>query len=194
MKLTLTKNFYTYLRTFLLQTQTEITANTTSAATLGNHLLAVGTLVDKTGESVDRFGFGSASDRYYSFFPLNCWSSGAKNNLYTSFAIGNSNTLATEDDYCLSGDYELGTDYSASWKATSNPTITTEGKARLSFNMSFTAINDITIGELGLFKSFGSTGASTESYKYYLFGRATLDTPIELKAGESATFQIDIEI
>lgn len=206
MNLTLTNNFYTWMRTILLQTGSTIGPDT--AATIGHYntgLKVLGKMIDDTGteQTVISCGYKSSSYDYapyqWSNMTLNAWKSGITGTDqlqdYTYFAIGNSNTAATADDYNLSGDYILNTDYSASWKALSNPSIV-NNKGVLTFSFSVTAINPIEIGEIGMFKSL--CYAITKNYRTAvynaLFGRATLDTPITLSSGESATFQITVEI
>ena len=206
MKLTLTNNFYTWMRTILLQTGTNIETNTTS--TIGHyssHLKVIGKMIDDTGteQTVISCGYKSSSYDYaphqWSNMTLNAWKSGITGtdplNDYTYFAIGNSNKIATADDCNLSGGYVLNADYSASWKALSNPSIV-NNKGVLTFMFSVTAINPIEIGEIGMFKSlcYANTKNTRTAIYNALFGRATLDTPITLASGESATFQITIEI
>lgn len=206
MNLTLTNNFYAWMRTILLQTGTTIGTDTT--VTIGHYsagLKVLGKMIDDTGteQNIISCGYKSSSYDYapyqWSNMTLNAWKSGITGTDplqdYTYFAIGNSNTAATADDYNLSGNYVLNTDYSASWKALSNPSIV-NNKGVLTFNFSVTAINPIEIGEIGMFKSlcYANTKNSRTAVYNALFGRATLDAPITLASGESATFQITVEI
>lgn len=206
MKLTLTNNFYTWMRTILLQTGTNITPSSTGAVGhYNNKLTVVGKMIDDTGTKQTKIANGvrySSYDHYpceSSNCTLNAWQSGVTSTDtrqdYTYFGIGNNNTPATTDDYSLSGNYVLDTDYSAIWRATSNAK-EVNGKGQLSFSFSVTAINPIEIGEVGMFKSLCYVASKdNRDYVYNaLFGRAALDTPITLASGESATFQITVEI
>ena len=190
MNLVLTKNFYTWMRNVLLQTATSITTATISAK--GHDAYAenvVGKFINTDGVEQTTITLGGTSNLPCSS-SLNAWSSGtAKSSYYTYFEIGSNNAEPTADDYCLSS-YTMGTDYTASWRALSNPTMVND-KAQLVFNVSITAKNDISVGEIGLFKQIKASSSSTACF---LFGRVALDTPVELSAGESATFQVTIEI
>ena len=66
----------------------------------------------------------------------------------------------SNEDYNLEESYELDVDYSSIWRVINNPTMI-KGKARLTYSLSFTAINEITISEIGLFKTMAS---KTDSY------------------------------
>lgn len=210
MNLTLTNNFYTWMRTVLMQTGTVIKNNTTAIYGFsGNEISTVGTLKNENGEIMPTIGAAASSTSAYPYAhetcSLNTWESGKPyfgSYEYRSgciyFGIGNNTIAATEDDYALSGNYVLDTDYSATWRVVSNPK-EVNGKGLLTYNMTFTAINNITIGEIGMFKRLSSqaTSNNTTALEYCfnsLFGRIALNDPIELSTGESATFQISIEI
>lgn len=187
MNLVLTKNFYSWMRTVLLGTSATITSSTTNANGLyANNTSLIEPIIDSTGAEIDAITFSSTYCGHNA--TLNFWSTGAV--LGTNFQIGNNNTSATENDYGLSGGYVVDTDYSVIHRAISNPQIV-NGKGVLTFSVTFNAINPVTIGEIGVFKELEIT---SNSKKQVLFGRVAIDTPIELGAGESATFQISIEI
>ena len=187
MNLVLTKNFYSWMRTVLLGTSTSISATTSSTNGLNaNGTSLIEPMIDVTG--TERTAITFASSYCGQNVTLNYWTTGQ--NWGTNFQIGNNNTPATENDYKLSGDYVLNTDYSVVHRAISNAQIV-NNKGVLTFNLTFTAINDITVGEIGMFKRIQVTPSAVEQF---LFGRIALDTPIELGAGESATFQVSIEI
>lgn len=123
---------------------------------------------------------------------LNCWSSSGSPSIdQVYFCIGDNNTEATADTYMLSSNYVKDTDYSMEYRTIGKP-VMVNGKAQLTFTVTFTAINNITIGEVGLARDFKSTSTGTRFT--CLFGRATLDTPIILTSGERATFQVTVEI
>ena len=188
MNLVLTKNFYSWMRTMLLGTSTSISASTTSTTGWSATGMLVDNMVNVLGQN--QSSFPGSSTYLGKNGTLNFWHSG--NWFGTYFCVGNDNTPATEDDYRLSGDYVFNTDYTLNHKAISNPTMV-NGKAVLTFNMTFTALTDITIGEIGMFKQIQASTTISDDY-LFLFGRVALDTPIELGAGESATFQISVEI
>lgn len=203
MNLVLTNNFYTWLRTIVLQTSTVIDGTTSYTVGPSNTSLdTVGRIVDETGVTQTKVANGSSSSTVYypnddSLFTLNCWKTGATSNQnsdYIYFAIGDSTEPPTADDYTLGGTYVLNEDYTASWRAISNARMVGE-KGRLSFVFSVTALRPITIGDVGLFKSLSTTPTRTSRTEVYnaLFGRAALDNPVELSTGETVSFQIDIE-
>ena len=188
MNLVLTKNFYTWMRTILLGTSTSISATSTATAGWASGGTVVENMVNILGEN--QSSFPGSSTYLGKNGTLNFWQSGTWFGTY--FCIGNDNTPATEDDYKLCGDYVFNTDYTLNHKAIGNPTMV-NGKAVLTFNMTFTALTDITIGEIGMFKQIQAASTISDDY-LFLFGRVALDTPIQLTAGESATFQVSIEI
>jgi hypothetical protein len=190
MNLTLTNNFYTWMRTILLQTYVNISSGTTTAYGHSSTTeTPVGVIKDIEGVEHTYISVGGTSYIPYTA-TLNAWSSGSTTvDGYTYFGIGGNNTEPTADDYCLSS-YTLGTDYSASWRALNNP-IMVNDKGQLAFSISITAINDMVVGEVGMFKFIRGDGNRPTSF---LLGRAALGTPISLSAGESATFQITIEL
>ena len=168
---------------------TDIGASTSSTGGHGGTEKTVETMKDIEGEEFDSLGFDSTGARLHT--TLNFWSS--SQNVGTYFGIGNNNTPATENDYALSGSYVNFTDYTMSNKAIANP-VMVNGKAQLVFSVTFTAKNDITVGEIGLIKNLPQSTTSSAKNPNYLLGRVALATPIELSAGESATFQVTIEI
>lgn len=188
MNLTLTNNFYTWMRSVLLQTNTSIGTTTTGVSGHGSgNEKPVGVIKNTDGVEQTGISIGNNAGRTTS---LNSWSSGStttEGNTY--FEIGSNNVEPTADDYCLSS-YTLGTDYSATWRAIGNATMVND-KAQLAFSISVTAINDIAVGEVGMFKYIRGTGNVPA---YFLLGRATFDEPISLASGESVTFQVTIEI
>lgn len=187
MNLVLTKNFYSWMRTVLLGTSTSISGSTTSTSGLNANMTSlIEPMVDIDGTQRTYATFAGSYIPYN--VTLNYWSTGQI--WGTHFLIGNDNTPATEDDYNLSGGYVWGADYSVIHRAISKPQMV-NGKGVLTFNMTFTAINDVIIGEIGMFKRMA---ISSNTDVQFLFGRIALDTPIELKAGESATFQISVAI
>lgn len=200
MNLVLTNNFYTWMRTMLLQASTEIKEETTHASA-GGVRPAVGKLVNTNGAEETKIVCATTYDYPRTDYSssLNAWSSGmvgTYSNTHTYFNIGNDNTPAGTEDYRLGSAYVLNTDYTAVWRATGNAK-EVNGKGLLTFNLSVTAINPISIGEIGMFKTlmrnYSNSGGTANQYEA-LFGRATLDTPIELVSGESATFQVTVEI
>lgn len=187
MNLVLTKNFYSWMRTVLLGCSTSISATTSSTNGLNaNGTSLIEPMMDVTG--TERTSLTFVSSYCGQNATLNYWYTGQ--DWGTNFQIGNNSTPATEDDYSLSGGYVLGTDYSVIHRAVSNAQ-TVNGKGVLTFNVTFTATNDIVIGEIGMFKRMQINSNAAEQF---LLGRIALDTPIELGAGESATFQVSIEI
>ena len=207
MNLVLTNNFYTWMRTILLQSNTNITETTTSASGNIGTLTTIGDIIDIEGNVQNKIAT-STSTSYYPTpsrpLSLNAWNSGkifdtnnylGIGNVY--FGIGKGSKIVSNEDYNLEESYELDVDYSSIWRVINNPTMI-KGKARLTYSLSFTAINEITISEIGLFKTMASKTDSYTNvmqYVYYsLLGRAVLDTPITLQPGESTSFQINIEI
>lgn len=187
MNLVLTKNFYSWMRTVLLGTSATIASSTTNANGLfANNTSLIEPMIDSTGAEINAITFSSTYCGHNA--TLNFWATGAVSG--TNFQIGNNNTSATENDYDLSGGYVVNTDYSVIHRAISNPQMV-NGKGVLAFSVTFNAINPVTIGEIGVFKELEITSSLK---KQVLFGRVALETPISLSAGESATFQISIEI
>lgn len=187
MNLVLTKNFYSWMRTVLLGSSTSISSSTTSSAGISGTVDTVGDMTTIDGKPITKltqFGFSSYIKNSVT---LNCWSSDNSTS-YTYFAVGSNNNEATENDHAFSA--YTSTDCSVSLDVNSNPKIVNE-KAQITFIVSVEAKNNITIGEIGLLKAIQSGGTE---FSRFLFGRVALDTPIELGAGESATFQISIEI
>ena len=173
------------MRTVLLGTSTNITGSTSSTSGLKGHVTMLGDMTDVTGTTHKQLTYNAYLDQlatlcyWYPSYP--------EKGIY--FSVGSDNITATEDDYNLKNGYLVGTDFSVVHRPISNAQIV-NGKAVLTFNVTFTAINDITIGEIGMFKEqYYST-----AFVKFLFGRIALDTRIELGAGESATFQVSIEI
>lgn len=187
MNLVLTKNFYSWMRTVLLGSSTSISASTSSTSGLNSNMtFCIEPMIDING--TERTYLTFASSYISRNVTLNYWNS--INQSGTFFTIGSDNTPATEDDHNVGSGYVWGADYSTSHRAISNPQIV-NGKGLLTFNVTFTAKTDIIIGEIGMIKSLDTSSSSSANF---LFGRIALDTPIELGAGESATFQISVEI
>lgn len=190
MNLTLTNNFYTWLRSVLFCVYPPtIGSTTTSTEGFYNGIKPIERMTDMNNEGQETLHIDSYQCRCHA--SLNYWNSGLE--LGTFFRIGNNNTPASESDCVLGGDYVQGTQYTMSHKAIKNATMV-NGKAQLDFSVTFTAIEDITIGEIGLCKKIPKSSSTSVAQPTYLFGRVALDTPIELSAGESATFQITIAI
>jgi hypothetical protein len=188
MELVLTKNFYSWMRNVLLNTSGSISSSTTSTSGLLNNITIVGSLKDVDETEHSKLYVNSSS--LPRFVTLNAWTTDGSGANTIRFSIGNDNTEANINNYKLNGNYIEGIDYELSQRALKD-TQMINGRAVLSFSVSFTARNDITIGEIGMIKEMPVTSSK---YANFLFGRIALDTPIELGAGESATFQISIEI
>jgi hypothetical protein len=189
MNLVLTKNFYLWMRAVLLGTNTNISSSTTSAGGFQGVVNTLEPMKDINGNEYTGIAVDTSSTKCH--VTLNYWDSNKSNG--THFIVGNNNAYATEDDYSLSGGYIKETDYSSVCRAVSNPTMI-NGRGQLVFNVSITAMNNITIGEIGLVKLLPYSLSSSAERPVYLFGRVALDAPINLASGESATFQITIEI
>ena len=189
MNLTLTNNFYTWLRSVLFCVYPSIGVSTTSTQGFYSNVTPIEKMIDMNKEEQTTLYVDTSYCRYHA--SLNYWSSGSE--LGTFFRIGNNNTPALESDCVLGGEYISGTHYTMSHKVINNATMV-NGKAQISFSVTFTAIEDITIGEIGLCKRIPKSSSTSVAQPIYLFGRVALDTPIELSAGESATFQITIAI
>lgn len=190
MNLVLTKNFHIWMRTILLGCTSKIDGSTSSTSGHSGVTNTIETLKDIEGEEFSSIYLDSTSGAKQ-HTTLNYWLSSGGAGTY--FGIGNNNALATEDDHALGGGYISGTDYTVSQRAVSYP-VMVNGKAQLTFSLSITAINDIVIGELGLLKMMAYASLSSAKKPHYLFGRVALDTPISLASGESATYQVAIEI
>lgn len=193
MSLKLTENFYTWMRTVLLGSNTTITASTTGTSGWASGGEYLGYMKNILGNK--QTSFPGSSTYLGKNATLNYWQSGTWWGTY--FCIGNDNTSATENDYKLSGDYVFGTDYTIDHKVATDYPIVVNGKAVLLFNVTFNAKTDITIGEIGMIKQIQATSTMSDSY-LFLFGRATIgeteEDKIKLTEGQSATFQISIEI
>lgn len=195
MQMILTNNFYSWVRMIILQSNTNITSSTSTASGTNSAQATIHTitpLIDKTG--VERTSiYLWRSDEYQDWSSLNSWVSGTKPSsyqTYTYFSIGTREETAKETDYSLQEDYVQGVDYSAIWRAVSNPQKTKNNTGILTFSITITAINDISISEIGMFKQLEDTNMS---YNHFLLGRAVFNK-ITVPSGESRTFQLSIEL
>ena len=188
MELVLTENFYTWMRNVLLNTSGSISSSTTNTNGLINNITVVGSLKDVSETEHSKLYVNSSS--LPRFVTLNAWTNDGSGANTIRFSIGNDNTEADINDYQLKGDYIAGTDYEISQRALTNVQMI-NGRAVLNFSVSFTAKNDITIGEIGMIKDMPVTSSVFASF---LFGRVALEKSVTLSRGESATFQISVEI
>jgi hypothetical protein len=190
MNLTLTNNFLVWVRTMMLGCS--ITSTSTSADGLISTVHTVGGVLKPTnyedgGTEIKAISFDYAYARYAVSF--NRWYENGGGS--TDFIVGSDNTLPTIDDVNLKNRYERGTDYSIKMSAANHTTMVNE-KACIVWSVQVIANNPITIGEIGLIRNIYTS--SNSSTKECLFGRVALDTPVDLNAGEVATFQITIAI
>lgn len=198
MNMMLTNNFYSYLRTILL------TANKWSSSmtsTTGGSRDILGTIIDLNGDEQASLNLGGTSDYpKHEGISLNAWESGKKGRNYRGYSFfipGNGQDPLSENDYSIKGGYEADVHYNASWYTTGDAMINKNGKGEITFLVNFTAIEDIFLTEIGLAKTIPTNNSNTaSSVKAFscLFGRTLLDRPITLLAGESASFQIKIEL
>lgn len=192
MNMMLTNNFYTYVKSILLTTASPWTSNLTT--TLGGVKIPLGIIMDINGTAQEKV-YPTATG-----LSLNHWSSGTEGipaDQYTFFRPGNGTKDLSLEDFNVEGDYILNTHYSAKWSTNSDAFINHNGRGQLDFTVTFTAIEDMFISEVGLFKTIATnTSNYATSIKGFssLFGRVLLDKTISLHHGESVTFQITIEL
>ena len=180
------------MRTILLGTATAIGPSTTENNGLAGTVNTVGTMVDMTGNIQNNINLSttycgrSATLNSWTAYPLTA----TANKFSTQFSLGTCTDACTDQDYALTETYVAGTDYDILWRSLGNGTITSDGKGRVTFVLTVTALTDIVINELGLIKGFYcNTG-----YYRFLLGRVVLDEATELKSGYTKTFQVDIDI
>ena len=193
MNLVLTDNFYTWMRTVLLGSNNTISASTTSTSGWASGGKYIGSMKNILGN--EQTTFPGSSAYLGKNATLNYWQAGTWWGTY--FCIGDDNTPATEGDYKLSGDYVFGTDYDIDHKVANGYPKMVNGKAVLSFNVTFIANTYITIGEIGMVRQMLASNNREDSH-LFLFGRIAIgeteEDKIKLEPGESATFQVSIEI
>jgi hypothetical protein len=194
MELVLTKNFYNWMRTVLLGGNPSFT--TTDSNGLHTRVKAIGEM--KTTNEAKVVELSNVSDYGAREFTLLSWGKSTQDKYSTRFLIGRDKTEATENDYRLGDALVKDTDYKISFYASEYPTILESGKTNLTFVVIITVPENnqpISVGEIGLFKGFYcTTGTSSAGYNDVLLGRIALEKPIPLSAGESATFQVSVEI
>lgn len=201
MNMMLTNNFYTYVKTILLTTESTWKSSLTSTSSNGTKI-PLGIIMDINGTVKEKMVLGSGQYDYPhdAGISLNHWSNGEEGapfNQYTFFRPGNGTKDLSLEDFNVEGDYILNTHYSAKWSTNGDAFINHNGKGQLDFTVTFTAIEDIFISEVGLFKTIAtSLSNTTPSFTGFssLFGRVLLDKTISLHPGESVTFQITIEL
>lgn len=179
------------MRTVLLGCYPEITKPTNSISGFERVVKTVDTMKDVNGEDFNSI-YTDDSNRAYHVTLTSLYPS-TNNASRTHFLVGDSNMPSNENDYSLSGNYVLGTDYIVNTSVDSNATMV-NGKAQVVFNVVVTAINTINIAELGLMKRLPYSNLSGSEQPTYLFGRVAFPASISLLPNEKATFQVTIEI
>ena len=112
----------------------------------------------------------------------------------TWLGIGSGDTVETEEDYCLASPYTRGSDYTLTNTTTYSRTYD-GNKTNLSVAYTITALNDLTVREIGLFTrvmySWTSSTSHTSSEGVLMY-RKVLNAPLTISAGNSATVVLAI--
>lgn len=199
MNFVLNNNFDVWLRTYVFGITSNWSPTSTGAA--GGKCKTIGDLYNTQGELIPEITLNN----YYDYPSMTtqglCSYTSTENNtsLYTYFKPGNGRKNAEKEDISLSGDYAINVDYSASWRAVENPFVNNDNQGEITFLVTFTAINEIDISEVGLFKRVCTSSSNSSSlgasyYKEILFGRNVLENNCHLNPGETVSFQLTITL
>ena len=188
MTLTLVENFYSWARTVLFGNTKENGENLSETPYTGSNRPVVGVLKDITGEAVLTLPFLTPSN-YTTWDGFNLVTLGylsKENSGSTIFRAGTDNSISQKEDYELKGKIETGLTYSGS-VSHSNSGLT---YVLIIYNNSE---ENKEISEIGFYKKVRMTG-DPATYKTFLLGRATLDTPEVIAPQTSKTYQITLEL
>lgn len=188
MTLTLLENFYSWARTVLFGNVNNNGENSSETHYTGGNRPVVGVLKDITGETVLTLPF-LTSTQYSSWDGFNLVTLGylsKENSGSTIFRAGTDNSISQKEDYELKGKIETGLDYSVS-VSHSNSGLT---YVLIIYNNSE---ENKEISEIGFYKKVQMSN-DPSTYKTFLLGRATLDTPEVIAPLTSKTYQITLEL
>ena len=154
----LTKNFYSYIRSYFS----------------GNDTYATFTSTEGTIQTVP------ASASYPPFKVMNAWS---KSTTTTGVSFGTGTTLASVSDYALESRLTDSQINVSTPSAVSFSRDDAYDEYSVTFGVTNKTANDITISEIGLtaMPYFPSSGGNV----YTLVDRTVLDTPVTISAGQS---------
>lgn len=188
MTLTLVENFYSWARTVLFGNTKENGEYSSETPDTGGNRPVVGVLKDITGETVLTLPFWTSSS-YSTWDGFNLVTLGylsKENSGSTIFRAGTDNSISQKEDYELKGKIETGLNYSGS-VSHSNTGLT---YVLIIYNNSE---ENKEISEIGFYKKV-RTKSDPATYKTFLLGRATLDTPEVIAPQTSKTYQITLEL
>lgn len=185
-EMVLTNNFYTYVRSVILSSSNNLGALSASSTGWIGVVNLLGTLKDKDGSNISQTNVKtSTSLNTYNLASLSHFNYTGTNMSPSYFEVGSGNTPASVLDFKLERPI---TDVALSYNTISEYS---NNRGKLSVLVSIVASADITIKEIGWYKTVASS-ASNPTAKYILIGRCVLDTPIILSAGESTMVTVSI--
>lgn len=116
-------------------------------------------------------------------------------NMNTYIAFGSGDSAESEDSYHLDSPYTYVTDFRASYASSVVSYDPDTDKTYVSRAITISAINDMTIKEIGLYTPIWESRSTGTSYQWtppVLMYRKVLSTPISLLAGQSVTLDLKI--
>ena len=183
MEMTLTKNFWVNVRTLLFANGNTVGYLETSSSNALNaySLHTIGDLKDVNGNTQNLIAGDSGQYTYAYAMSLFAFSNTGSYGSY--FAVGSGTTPATPDDINIE-------------QSIANATVKVTGQnsanGSVTYHVTVTATDDISVGEICLFKRLTTRVTSGTDYNV-LIGRCAF-TPIDLVNGQSKTFDITISL
>ena len=110
-------------------------------------------------------------------------------------AFGSGNSAEREDSYQIDSPYTYGTDFTVQMAGVVRAYDPDTDKTYISIAISITAVNDMTIREIGIYTSVWESRISNTSYQWtppVLMYRKVLSAPISILAGQTVTIDFRI--
>lgn len=183
MEMTLTKNFWTCVRTLLFGTDyNHPIGYVYSSSNGGYNAFSMNTIGDFKDINGTTRTLVSADNSNYELYALQLFSFGGS--LGSIFEVGSGTTTATENDYVVESPI-------------ANATVTVTGQQSVNgfvtFHLVVTATADISLSEICMLKKLKTRTTGGENYTV-LLGRCVLETPVALANGENKTFDVTISL